>query len=223
VRHNFREDFRGFRQSPRAFCTDEDRGLLVCTWPKGGRPKVPTQYCDEVWTGLEYEVAALLLFEGLAEPALRILEAVRTRYDGRKQNPWNDVECGDHYARAMASWALLEAASGFTYEAAEAALGFAPVVGPRDYRAPFVARDGWGTFAQRATARRQTAELAVAWGTLEVRSLRLRALVRGRAVKVALDGRPVRAKAAREGDRLTLTFPRRVVLRAGGRLTVVVG
>ena len=77
-------NFRGIEQQPRRFAVDEDQGLLMCTWPRGGRPKVPTLYSDEVWMGIEYEVAALLLFEGEVEPALRIVEAVRRRYDGRK-------------------------------------------------------------------------------------------------------------------------------------------
>lgn len=93
-RNNFREDFRnleedlsGLKQQERQFVTEEDAGLLVCTWPKGGRPNVPTRYSDEVWTGLEYEVAGLLLYERQAEQAIRILDATRSRHDVRKQNP----------------------------------------------------------------------------------------------------------------------------------------
>ena len=142
--HNFRQSFAGHRQEPRAFVTDDDQGLLICTWPRGGRPAVPTQYSDEVWTGMEYEVAALLLQEGEPERALQIVDAVRARYDGRKQNPWNDIECGDHYVRAMASWSLLEAASGYAYDAAKRMIGFAPVIRPETFRAPFVGQRGLG-------------------------------------------------------------------------------
>lgn len=78
----------GEQEQPRAFVTDDDQGLLVCTWPRGGRPRVPTQYSDEVWTGVEYEVAGRLLYEGQVGPAMCILEATRARYDGRKQSPW---------------------------------------------------------------------------------------------------------------------------------------
>ena len=85
-----------------------------------------------------------------------IVEAVRARYDGRKQNPWNDIECGDHYVRAMASWSLLEAASGYVYDAGTATIGFAPVIGPEDFRAPFVGHEGWGTVAQTVRDGRQT-------------------------------------------------------------------
>ncbi|HUU11486.1 MAG TPA: GH116 family glycosyl-hydrolase [Phycisphaerae bacterium] len=221
VRHNFRQGFKGFRQAPRVFVTDQDAGLLICTWPKGGRPKVPTLYSDEVWTGIEYEVAGLLLFEGKTGPALKIIKAVRARYDGRKQNPWNDIECGDHYVRAMASWALLEAASGYTYDAGAADIGFAPVLAPKDYRAAFVARDGWGTFAQKATVRRQTAEVRLARGTLEVRTLRLKPLLKKvKSVTVTVDGKTLKARSQDADGRLSVSPSRKLVLRAGQTLTV---
>jgi uncharacterized protein (DUF608 family) len=220
VRHNFRRHFRGVKQWPRQFAVPEDQGLLMCTWPRGGRPKVPTLYSDEVWTGIEYEVAALLLFEGEVGPALRLVEAVRRRYDGRKQNPWNDIECGDHYARAMSSWALLEAASGYRYDAGAADVAFAPVVGPDDFRAPFVARNGWGTFAQRARARRLDAHLSVAHGSLEVKTLRLRPRGKVRSVKVALDGRPVKARWSMAGRDCAIVPARRLTVGEGKTLRV---
>ena len=219
-RHNFRKHFRGFKQAPRQFVTDEDQGLLICTWPKGKRPKVPTLYSDEVWTGIEYEVAGLLLFEGEVEPAIRIVEAARRRYDGRKQNPWNEVECGDHYVRAMASWALLEAASGYRYDAGAADVAFAPVVTPADFRAPFVAREGWGTFAQRASARKLDATITLAHGSLEVKTLRLRPRGKVRSVKVALDGKPVKARWSMAGEDCAIVPARRLTLGEGKALRV---
>jgi len=218
--HNFREDFHGHRQRPRAFVTGDDRGLLVCTWPRGGRPQVPTLYSDEVWTGLEYEVAGLLLYEGDVEPALRILEATRARYDGRKQNPWNDIECGDHYVRALASWALLEAASGFRYDAGTAEIGFAPVLTPEDYRASFVARDGWGTFSQRVSGDGQVETITPVHGSLAVKVLRFRPGGPVRAASVTVDGQPVPATLAwAEGD-VVVTLERTWLLLAGQTLAV---
>jgi len=219
-RHNFREDFHGHRQQPRAFVTDDDQGLLVCTWPRGGRPQVPTLYSDEVWTGLEYEVAGLLLYEGEVAPALRILEATRARYDGRKQNPWNDIECGDHYVRALASWALLEAASGFRYDAGAAEIGFAPVLTPEDYRAPFVARDGWGTFTQRVSGGVQVETITPVYGSLAVKVLRFRPAGRVRAATVMVDGQPVPATLAWAEGEVVLTLERTWLLLAGQMLAV---
>jgi hypothetical protein len=220
--HNFRECFAGHRQQPRAFVTDEDQGLLNCTWPRGGRPDVPTQYSDEVWTGIEYEVAALLLQEGEAEHALRIVEAVRARYDGRKQNPWNDIECGDHYVRAMASWSLIEAASGYTYDAAKRMIGFAPVIRPDAFRAPFVASKGWGTVEQTAYDGRQTLTLQPVFGTLTLSTLRLQPLVAGWSCQVTLDGVSLETGAARIDRDLAIEFRDPVTIAVGNTLAAMI-
>jgi len=219
-RHNFREDFHGHKQRPRAFVTDDDQGLLNCTWPRGGRPQVPTQYADEVWTGIEYAVAGLLLYEGEVESALRIVEAVRTRYDGRKQSPWNDIECGDHYVRAMASWALLEAASGYRYDAGRAEIGFAPVLTPENYRTPFVARDGWGTFAQYVTGGTQVETISPVWGSLTVAALRFRPQNAVQSAGVMVDDQPVYATLSQVSGEATITLAKPITLRAGQVLVV---
>lgn len=220
VWYNFREDFREHKQQPRAFVTADDQGLLNCTWPKGGRPAVPTLYSDEVWTGIEYEVAGLLLYEGEPELALRIIEATRGRYDGRKQNPWNDIECGDHYVRAMASWALLEAASGYRYDAGAAEIGFAPVLTPEDFRAPFVARDGWGTFAQKVADGTQTATLTPMYGWLECARLRLQPQGAVRSVAVTLGGLPISVTWRQNDDEIILVLSEVTKIQAGQELTV---
>jgi non-lysosomal glucosylceramidase len=219
-RHSFRESFHGHKQRPRAFVTNDDQGLLNCTWPRGGRPQVPTQYADEVWTGIEYEVAGLLLYEGEVEPALRIVEAVRTRYDGRKQSPWNDIECGDHYVRAMASWALLEAASGYRYDAGRAQIGFAPVLAPENYRAPFVARDGWGTFTQRVTDGTQRETISPVWGSLTVKVLHFWPQDVVHSAVVTVDGEAVSATLSQTDGEATITLARPIILRAGQALVV---
>ena len=139
VRYNLRVADAG--HGYRVFADGDETGLVVCGWPHGGRPSVPVRYCDEVWTGVEYQVAAHCLYEGLTEEALRIVSAVRQRYDGTRRNPFNEVECGDHYVRAMAGWSLLDAYTGFGYNAATRRVR----VGRRTGRFPFVAGTGWGT------------------------------------------------------------------------------
>lgn len=113
VRHNLREA-GGHGQRP--YAVAGEHGLVMCTWPMGGRPESPTWYCDEVWTGSEYQVAAHCLREGLEDEATAILDAMWARHDGTKRNPFNEVECGDHYARAMAGWSVLEASLGLSWD-----------------------------------------------------------------------------------------------------------
>jgi hypothetical protein len=194
-RHNFRRDFVGFQQQ-RVYASDHDKGLLVCTWPRGGRPEKPMYYCDEVWTGIEYQVASHMLMEGMVEPALLITKAVRDRYDGRQRSPWNEVECGDHYVRAMSSWALLEAAAGFHYSAPDRRLRFSPKLTPEDFRSFFITDSAWGTLAQRVEGRRQIETLSVAWGRLAVRTLeftRVEPSRRLRDIGIEIAGRPAKA------------------------------
>ena len=106
-RHNFKRGFSGGASLQRSFVLGDEAGLVLCSWPHGGRPRFPFVYADEVWTGVEYEVSALLLDQGQVEEGLEIVSAVRDRHDGVRRNPWDEVECGHHYARSMASWWLL--------------------------------------------------------------------------------------------------------------------
>jgi hypothetical protein len=206
VEHNFRTNFRGFEQKPRVYCTDDDQGLLICTWPNGGRPDVVTQYSDEIWTGIEYAVAGVLLQAGEPDLALKVISAVRERYDGRKQNPWNDIECGDHYARAMSSWGLLEAASGYHFDAAASAIAFAPVIGAENFRAPFVARDGWGTFSQAAMGNSLTGTIELAHGTLSLERLGLRPGFAVDSARVTIGGAPVASRVSTSDGAVTIAF-----------------
>jgi hypothetical protein len=143
-RHNFRHDFFDHPHAQRIYALEDEKGLLLCSWPRGGRPALPFVYADEVWTGIEYQVAAHLIYAGQVAEGLAMVRAVRDRYDGRRRNPWNEVECGSHYARALSSWSLVTALSGFTFSAPERRLGFAPRVSPRDFRCFFTTGDGWG-------------------------------------------------------------------------------
>lgn len=223
-KHNFRRDFAGFTQWPRTYVAEDEMGLLICTWPNGGRQEHPMLYCDEVWT--HYHVPAHMLWEGMTEEAYQIVKANRDRFDGRRRSPWNDVECGDHYARPMSSWSLLEAASGFRYSAPEQSLAFAPRVDRKRFRSFFITANGWGSFGQKIAKGAQTNTLSVAYGQVEVRTLKL-ALgaprLRVQRAKVTLAGREVKAKLTVEEGVATLKFSRGITVSAGQALEVVLG
>ncbi|HWQ56832.1 MAG TPA: GH116 family glycosyl hydrolase [Bryobacteraceae bacterium] len=172
-RYNFREEFETLANAQRIYALNDEKGLLLCSWPKGKRPALPFVYSDEVWTGIEYQVAAHLIYEGRVKEGLAIVEAVRERYDGARRNPWDEVECGHHYARAMSSWSLLTALSGFAYSAPRRDLRFRPRHSPADFRCLYSTGTAWGGYAQRHTKARLEAELAVEGGRLELTTLRL--------------------------------------------------
>ncbi len=149
-RHNFRQPLGSHVTLQRTYALPEESGLVLCTWPRGGQPVQPFVYCDEVWTGVEYHVAAHLIYEGYVAEGLEVVRAARARYDGIRRNPWDEVECGHHYARSMASWALLPALSGFSCDVNQRILRFAPLDGGQPFRLPFFCAKAWGLVIQDA-------------------------------------------------------------------------
>jgi non-lysosomal glucosylceramidase len=148
-KYNFFKDLSDHHNVQRTYALNDEQGLVLCTWPKGGRPKFPFVYCDEVWTGFEYQVAAHLIFEGFINEGLEIVKAVRDRHDGFKRNPWNEVECGHHYVRSMSSWGLLIALCGYKFDLVEGVIEFNPVINKEDFRCFFSCGKAWGIFEQK--------------------------------------------------------------------------
>ncbi|RPH89723.1 MAG: hypothetical protein EHM72_20005, partial [Calditrichaeota bacterium] len=122
-RYNFKQNLSDHANPQRpTFANGREGGLLLCTWPHGGRPSLPFVYSNEVWTGIEYQVASHLILEGAVEEGLQILRTCRERYDGVIRNPFNEYECGHWYARALSSYGLLQALSGIRYDAVDQVL-----------------------------------------------------------------------------------------------------
>ena len=169
--YNWKRDLRNFANCQRVYALDNEKGLVICSWPKGGRPEIPLPYCDEVWTGIEYQVAAHLIYEGFVEEGLAIVKGVRDRYDGEKRNPWDEVECGHHYARAMASWSLLLALSGYEYSAPDMQIGFAPRISPEHFQCLFTTGSAWGIFSQELKDCHFMMKIEALYGELKLRRI----------------------------------------------------
>jgi hypothetical protein len=147
-KHNFKNDLSEHANAQRpGYAMGHEPGLLLCSWPRGGKPTLPFIYSDEVWTGIEYQVASHLIEEGFVNEGLTIVKALRTRYDGRTRNPWNEYECGNWYARAMSSYALLDALAGFRYSAVERTLWFGPRLNIRPFNSFFSTALGFGSIS----------------------------------------------------------------------------
>lgn len=132
----------------RQFALPGEAGLFECIWPRGNASLAPVLHNAEVFTGTKYQVAALMLHEGMPQEGLTLVGAIHDRYDGVKRNPWNEIECGDHHARAMAGWGYLIGASGYVYDGPAGRIGFAPRVTPDEFRCFFTAAESWGSLAQ---------------------------------------------------------------------------
>ena len=117
-KYNFRPDLTDHSNPQRpSYALGKEGGLLLCTWPKGDMLSLPFVYSNEVWTGIEYQVASHLMIIGEKEKALEIVRACRNRYDGRIRNPFDEYECGHWYARAMSSYGMLQGLTGVRYDA----------------------------------------------------------------------------------------------------------
>jgi uncharacterized protein (DUF608 family) len=150
-RYNFREDFHDHANVQRMYALNDNSGLLLCSWPKGERPLIPFVYSDEVWTGIEYQVASHLIYEGFTHEGLKIVKACRDRHDGIQRSPWNEVECGHHYARSLASYGVLLALTGMHCDAVNKILRFKPskeMFTQDGFVGFFCCADGWGLYRQ---------------------------------------------------------------------------
>ena len=163
--HNFKRDLADHACTQRpGYAIGHEPGLLLCSWPKGKKPTLPFPYSDEVWTGIEYQVASHCILHGLVDEGLTIVKATRGRYDGKVRNPFDEYECGSFYVRALASYALLGALSGFRYSAVERCLWFAPRQPARPFRCFFSTETAWGTVtldAKRLTVNVDEGELGL--------------------------------------------------------------
>lgn len=148
-RHNLKKDLSTHANPQRpSFAAGAEGGLLICTWPKGGALSLPFVYSNEVWTGIEYQVASHLLLMGQIGPGLEIVRTCRARYDGRMRNPFDEYECGHWYARALASYALLQGWSGARYDAVDKVLHLQPPQAG-DFRCFLATAGGYGTVGVR--------------------------------------------------------------------------
>ena len=198
-------------------------GTIMTTWPHGDRqlPKVVSGdmavgvgYLNTCMAGYEHQVAGHMISEGLVFEGLAVERVIHDRYHASRRNPWNEVECGDHYSRGMASYGLLIAVSGFEYHGPQGHLGFAPRLTPEDFRAPFTAAEGWGTFWQKRDAGRTGCGIRLRWGKLRLRTLAL-GLAEGASVAtatVALAGKAIRTDVKLTGNRALITFAEQIVL-----------
>lgn len=166
-RHNYREDLATFANPQRpAYALGHEPGLVLCTWPRGGELSLPFPYSNEVWTGIEYQVAAHLISLGHVEEGLQIVRAARSRYSGFLRNPFDELECGHWYARALASYSLLQALSGVRYDAIDQVLYVRPAMGG-DFRSFLSTATGYGTVGVRDGK----AFLEVRYGKIDVKRI----------------------------------------------------
>ena len=165
MNYNYVSDFSAHFNNMRSYVLGNESGLLMASWPKG-RLEVPFPYFAEVMTGFEYCAAVGMKYEGMDEEALTCFTAIRNRFDGAKRNPFDEVECGHHYARAMASWAGVLAWSGFHYSGVEQEIAFTDKPGRYFWSNGYA----WGIFE---ITEGNTAVLKVLKGSLRLKKIKV--------------------------------------------------
>ena len=208
-RYNVIPQLRDFANVQRVYAVNEESGLVLCSWPGGNRPLFPFVYADEIWTGVEYQVAASLIYAGMVQEGLNVVKAVQDRHDGFKRNPFDHVESGGHYARALAAWSLLPALSGYRWDGTTHSMSFAPVLQAEDFSAFWSTGDAWGSIRIAGGK----ALLQVEYGQLRLKEFFFGA---GLAIRSAEPG----GRYHSEGDRSTVRFDPAIDFQAGGQLVI---
>ncbi|HEY6293787.1 MAG TPA: GH116 family glycosyl-hydrolase [Terriglobia bacterium] len=220
-RHNYKPSLQAHASVQRTYALNDEAGLLVCSYPQGNRPEIPFPYFAEVWTGLEYSTAALMISMGMEDEGVEIIESARRRHDGERRNAWDEPECGYHYARPMASWSGILALGGFHYHAVEKSLVAKPQADQAKFCSFWSTGTGWGTFSQQLGQRGLTFILAVSEGTLACKSVTLVRQNRpGKTSSARLGGRPLPHRVEADSDTMRFDFVREIVVTQGQELVL---
>ena len=198
----------------RFYAVAGEGGMVMNTNPKneenpfGNAKAWQVGYFDECMSGFEHQVASHMMAEGMTEESMVLTRSVHDRYHAYKRNPFNEVECSDHYGRAMASYGTFISACGFTYHGPKGHMGFAPKLNPENFKAPFTAAGGWGSYSQKRTADTLSAELIVLHGKLNLKQFTVELADHQKATKavVLFNGHSVPCSFKQTGNKCEITM-----------------
>ena len=212
--NNFKRSMDDYFNPCLIYCLNDEQGLVICDWPKAKtKPVIPVPYTQQTMNGMEYAAAAQMIQYGMIEEGISVVKAVRDRYDGEKRNPWNEFECGSNYARSLASYSLLNAFSGFSFDMTQAMIGFSPKgrAGQR-FRCFWSLDSGWGEFHQTAGS----SEIRILYGQIQVKTLSLSLPPQKKVMSICLGDKSL-AFTQNHG---TIRLKRAVYIRKGQRLVL---
>jgi len=179
-KYNWRLNMLEHENGARLYAVNDEAATVICTWPKNGRPKIPFPYADEVMNGFEYQFGIHCILEGLLKEGLTVIKSIRDRFDGYGRNPWDEFECGHHYARSMASYGALIALSGFEFDKGKSFLGFSPVINQNNFKTFWALDEAWGTYSQSEA----TATIDVLFGSITLQQLKISLFINCQNVKL---------------------------------------
>jgi uncharacterized protein (DUF608 family) len=210
----------------RPYALPGERGMIMNTNPAneeipyGVKDAWQVTYFHECMSGFEHQVAAHMMAEGMVEESLILTRAIHDRYHAAKRNPFNEVECSDHYARAMASYGTFITACGFTYHGPAQSIGFDPKVNQNNFKAAFTTAEGWGSFAQVVHGKQQEHRISLQYGRLALRDIQLANIAGAKKFNVTIDDQPVAVQLAQVGTTARIRLEKSVELKKGQVLVI---
>jgi len=232
-KYNFVPDVGPFRdrfKQGRWYAMAGDAGLLMCTWPKGGQnPNFEKhwqyRYFNECMSGFEWQVASHMVYEGMLKEGLAVARAIHDRYDAKLRNPYNEIECSDHYSRAMASYGVFISICGFEYHGPKGYIAFSPRLSPENFKAAFIAAEGWGAFTQTRQDSNQTECICLHWGVLTAKEMAFDLPVGKTAqqVQVAVGGQTVEISYRMSESRIIISPARPIKCQTGQEIQIKIG
>lgn len=219
-RYNHKASLADHDNVERTYALNDEAAVVVCDYGTAERPHIPFPYYAEAWTGTEYTAAALMMSWGMVNEGIEVVRNSRMRHDGEKRNPWDEPECGHHYARAMSSWSAFVSLSGFIYDGPNATVTAAPKISHADFRCFWATGTGWGMFSYRKQANGVHFAIKALAGELPCRSFDLPAS--GTTASVRSDGKTLTNELKQQGNHVVITLQDTVKLAAGSELQIEV-
>jgi len=219
-RYNYKRTLVDHDNVERTFALNDEAAMVICDYGTAPRPHIPFPYFAEVMTGFEHATAALMIGSGMRKEGVECIGNIRARYDGEKRNPWDEAECGHHYARAMASWSSVVLLSGFDYDGQHSGIRALPPAYNDSFRSFWSNGTGWGVFSYKRIAGAAHFELTVLTGTLSCRSCEIHGS--GKITTASLGGKQLSSTVQFSPATTTFRFDQPVLLNEGDALQLEV-
>lgn len=210
----------------RPYALPGEGGLIMNTNPKneanayGENVSWQIGYFNECMTGFEHQVAAHMMAEGMTDESLVITRMIHDRYHAAKRNPFNEIECSDHYARAMASYGTFITTCGFEYHGPKGYMRFAPQIGADNFKAPFTAAEGWGTYLQKKTRQQLRAEIWIKYGRLIIKKFSTEVANNVINVTAMVNGKKVATSFSQNGKECVIQLATPVVIGLNQKMII---
>lgn len=228
-KYNFTPDVGPYikeRRGWRPYALAGEGGMVMNTNPSneakpyGENTTWQLGYFHECMSGFEHQVASHMMAEGMTDEALVLTRMIHDRYHAAKRNPFNEIECSDHYARAMASYGTFISACGFDYDGPNGSIKFAPKLNPHKCKVPYTAASGWGSYEQNQNEQNFTAKLNVAYGSLRLNKIAVEPSLKVTKAKINVGDTIISGKLTKKDQAYQFEFENTVELKKGQVLQI---